>query len=121
MGSEELVQANTCATDSSEKVTRAAEWLPIETAPHEIPVLLFCVANGMTWQEVGCASMGRQWKLAHGTYSNISHHGYATHWMPLPLAPGAEVTFSNEAVSDAGSLNQTTSLPPTSSQEGQNP
>lgn len=62
-----------------------AEWQPIETAPHGKTVLL----GWRDWRdhqwcmEVGPASHG--WR--RGGVSNISAHGSATHWMPLPAPP----------------------------------
>ena len=80
-----------------------SEWQPIETAPHEVLVLLYSPA---AWPseakfEVGFASTGKEWPAPDGgRYSNRfirnhlpavafhrSHHGYATHWMPLPKPP----------------------------------
>lgn len=59
-------------------------WQPIETAPHETPVLLSWVEWDGEWKfEVGPASWG--WRTP--TVSNMSRHGRATHWMPLPPAP----------------------------------
>jgi hypothetical protein len=70
-------------------VTQA--WMPIETAPHETTVLLYSPPVDGLYDgkiEVGFASSGRRW--AHpsgGVSSNMSWHGSATHWMPLPLPP----------------------------------
>lgn len=70
---------------------RASDWQPIETAPHETDVILYCVAGDRRWQEVGFASQGRRVNLGpgRGVASSMSWHGYATHWMPLPDAPEA--------------------------------
>lgn len=104
-------QDDASTTESSEKVTVPAEWRPIESAPHEELVLLFCRTGDDCWQEVGQASHGRRVRMPDGcVYSSISYHGYATHWMPLPLAPDSSLTFSNESVSDAVQLNQTSLL-----------
>jgi hypothetical protein len=63
------------------------EWQPIETAPHDTLVLLFSFSDGK--QEVGYASSGSRRKLSDGSIvSNMSWHGHATHWMPLPPPPG---------------------------------
>ena len=85
-------------------------WQPIETAPHETTVLLYSppvegVYDGKI--EVGFASSGRRW--AHpsgGVLSNMSWHGSATHWMPLPHAPGSS-DRTNETGAQSEGLNQT--------------
>lgn len=62
------------------------EWQPIETAPHETDVLLFCPDKGIANPErieLGVASHG--W--TRNGVSNRSAHAWATHWMPLPPAP----------------------------------
>lgn len=60
-------------------------WQPIETAPHEVNVLLAYwdeVLGG--WRiETGMASWG--WR--RDGVSNMSSHGQASHWMPLPSPP----------------------------------
>lgn len=59
-------------------------WQPIETAPHGEEVLLGWLEWDGAWKmEVSQASWGWSTKTA----SNISRHGQATHWMPLPDAP----------------------------------
>ena len=66
------------------------DWQPIETAPHETPVLLYSPPDhfGRSTIEVGLASAGRTWPApGGGTFSNRTWHGYATHWMPLPPPP----------------------------------
>lgn len=65
-------------------------WQPIETAPRGATVLLgWHDCLGGAWAaEVGMASWG--WKTK--SVSNISAHGRATHWMPLPAAPGAALS-----------------------------
>ena len=62
------------------------DWQPIETAPHAISLLLFIPATTHTQWDivVGMASHGQ--RLPNG-YSNMSWHGSATHWMPLPEPP----------------------------------
>jgi hypothetical protein len=62
-----------------------SEWQPIETAPFGERVLLGW-RHWRDWQwcmEVGPAISG--WK--RGNISNVSKHGSATHWMPLPEPP----------------------------------
>lgn len=67
-----------------------SQWRPIETAPHETLVLLY---SPPAWPseakcEVGFASTGRRTPAPDGgSFSNMSRHGYATHWMPLPFPP----------------------------------
>ncbi|WP_410171137.1 DUF551 domain-containing protein [Brucella intermedia] len=64
-------------------------WLPIESAPHNEKVLLSWKDCLGEWTfEVFEASWG--WRT--DTVSNVSTHGKATHWRPLPSAPseGAE-------------------------------
>jgi len=67
-----------------------SQWRPIETAPHETLVLLY---SPPAWPseakcEVGFASTGRRTPAPDGgIFSNMSWHGYATHWMPLPFPP----------------------------------
>lgn len=59
------------------------EWQPVETAPHEQRVLLGWWYDGLWISEVAEFSHG--WRK--GAISNMSHHGQATHWMPLPASP----------------------------------
>jgi hypothetical protein len=65
-------------------------WMPIETAPHETAVLLYVppseILDGSI--EIGPPSTGRRVTLSDGSVaSNMSWHGRATHWMPLPEPP----------------------------------
>jgi len=63
-------------------------WQPIDTAPHEKRVLL----GWRDWRDyqwctdVGPATTGQ--RFGNG-YSNLSQHGSATHWHPLPAPPSA--------------------------------
>ena len=66
-------------------------WLPIERAlpPANEPVLM-CWYHGHweTWEyEAGCYETGAR----IGDYSNVSRHGCATHWQPLPAPPAEKV------------------------------
>ncbi len=63
-------------------------WQDIGTAPHEVNVLLAYWDEMMNrWQmEAGMASWG--WR--RDGVSNMSRHGQATHWMPLPSPPSKE-------------------------------
>lgn len=61
-------------------------WQPIETAPVNTEVLLFCPDRGLSNPqriELGMASHG--WRNA--VCNNMSFHSWATHWMPLPSPP----------------------------------
>lgn len=63
----------------------AAAWRTIESAPHETNVLLAYWDESLgNWRmEAGMASWG--WR--RDGVSNMSRHGQATHWMPLPRPP----------------------------------
>ena len=62
-------------------------WQPIESAPHGVLVLLYCPDRGCPTNrarvELDYASHGQR----VGNSSSISHHSWATHWMPLPQPP----------------------------------
>ncbi|PCJ24129.1 MAG: hypothetical protein COA96_10310 [SAR86 cluster bacterium] len=62
----------------------ASAWQPIETAPRNVDVLLYCPDMGCPTNreriELGMASSG--WSTAE--VSTISHHSWATKWQPLP-------------------------------------
>ncbi len=62
------------------------EWQLIETAPHGKRVLL----GWRDWRDhqwcVDAAPATTGQRFANG-YSNLSQHGSATHWMPLPDPP----------------------------------
>jgi hypothetical protein len=62
-----------------------SDWQPIETAPHEVNVLLGWWHKGKWESEVGSATHG--WR--RGNVSNMSQHTWATHWQPLPSPPNA--------------------------------
>ncbi len=63
----------------------------MENAPDNIPVLLAWQdwRDGQWCMEIGPAITGQRY--ANG-YSSISHHGSATHWMPLPAPPSPAKT-----------------------------
>lgn len=72
----------------SAQVQDVAGWQPIEAAPHDTNVLLAWADSTLPggWKmEAGMASWG--WR--RDGVSNMSEHGQATHWMPLPSAPAA--------------------------------
>jgi hypothetical protein len=58
-------------------------WQDISTAPHETRVLLGWWRDGVWLCETGMASHG--W--SRNGISNMSLHGQATHWQPLPSPP----------------------------------
>ena len=61
-------------------------WRDIESAPDNNSVLLgwFDWRDGQWCTEVGAATTGQRFENG---YSNVSKHGSATHWTPLPAAP----------------------------------
>ena len=63
-------------------------WMSIESAPHNVPVLLAWRSGGLeAWSfEAGVASHGARYP--NGA-SSMSFHGQATHWRPLPAPPAA--------------------------------
>lgn len=61
----------------------AQDWQPIETAPSDVEFLLYCPDRGIT----------NEARIEIGVYTNTKagvRHAWATHWMPLPAAPGLE-------------------------------
>lgn len=69
------------AHDRAEAKLDKAKWQPIESAPHDIKVLLahFDSYKDEWVIEADYASQGR--------VGQRSFHSFATHWMPLPDAP----------------------------------
>lgn len=65
-----------------------SEWHLIEDnpPPHNVEVLLAWEnwTDGCWVMEVDAYSTGKRYDSGH---SSISHHGSATHWMPLPTPP----------------------------------
>lgn len=62
------------------------EWQPIDTAPRNVLVLLYCpelCQSNPERIELDYASHGAR----VGQTSTISFHSWATHWMPLPEPP----------------------------------
>ena len=126
-----MVQADASAPALSEKVNRAAEWLPIESAPKDgTEILAFCPDRGIRETRMGLYGPGsigyHRWEQGEGPRNygwdwievvhNSGHTWKPTHWMPLPSPPDAELNFSNNAERDGVSLNQ--SLHHTQSKEG---
>lgn len=83
------------AADEIERLREALKgaqvWREIESAPHDVTVLLgWHDWRDSAWiMEVGRASWDSR---SVSGYSNMSRHGSATHWMPLPAAPSKEHT-----------------------------
>lgn len=75
------------ADEAAACIRELVEWRPIETAPHETLVVLGWDEGGVWKQELALASAGQRWPTGA---SNMWWHGSATHWLPLPPAPGAE-------------------------------
>ena len=62
------------------ELERAQQWQPIETAPADVPLLLYCPDRGPA-NEARCEC--REYRNTRGG----TEHAWATHWMPLPEAP----------------------------------
>jgi hypothetical protein len=107
---EDLVQATVQPAALGGSVTGA--WMPIETAPHETTVLLYSPPVSYLYDakiETGWASSGNRVRLPNGVVSStMSWHGSATHWMPLPAAPGSD--DRTNAAPDLQRQNETDSL-----------
>jgi ClpX C4-type zinc finger len=78
--SSELATLRAAIAEAKVKV----EWRPIESAPHATDILLWCGPGEPL--EVGQASWGWRNEVA----SNMTFHGRAKMWLPLPAAPEAE-------------------------------
>lgn len=67
------------------------QWQPIETAPANSKILLYCPDSGCPTNkeriELDYAKYGRR---IDNISSSMSFHSWATHWMPLPQAPQTE-------------------------------
>ena len=74
-------------TEAAACIREMVKWRPIDTAPHETLVVLGWFEDGVWKQDLGLASAGQRWPTGA---SNMWWHGSATHWLPLPPAPGAE-------------------------------
>ena len=73
-----IVNAFLALIDAAERAP-VAGWRPIETAPVDLPVLLYCPNLGVANPE--------RIELGPAHTSRGSHHSWATMWMPLPAAP----------------------------------
>ena len=83
----ERTRADAAEAERDAAVARAMpEWQPIETAPHDVLVLLYCPDRGPANTErieLGYASHGSR----NAVSSSISRHAWATMWQPLPDLP----------------------------------
>lgn len=66
------------------------KWQPIETAPHEDRVILGWFYEGTFVQEIAKYSTGERWDDGYCIRSNMSFHGRAEFWHPLPPPPGEQ-------------------------------
>lgn len=67
------------------------KWQPIETAPHNEAVLLYCPyrhESNPERIEIGEATRGA--RNSFRGMSTYSAHAWATHWMPLPEPPNLQ-------------------------------
>lgn len=104
---EDSIQSDTERSASSERSTEQfGVWQPIESAPHEQLVLLAWQdwRDGKWCMQVGYASQGRRYDNG---WSNLSHHGSATRWMPVPPPPSND-DRGVDPESAGVSVNQTT-------------
>jgi len=63
-------------------------WQKIESAPHGERVLLgWWQPDGLGEQDWECEVGAASWGWRRNGVSNMSYHGRATHWMPLPEPP----------------------------------
>jgi len=103
-------QADAGAPALSEKVNVRSEWRPIESAPADGTEIL-AYMPGLALGQIVLYWQDGYWRKK----ANSMGLKYPpTHWMPLPSPPGAELNFSNEPESDAGSLKSDTSSQPAS-------
>jgi len=103
-------QADAGAPALSEKVNVRSEWRPIESAPADGTEIL-AYMPGLALGQIVLYWQDGYWRKK----ANSMGLKYPpTHWMPLPSPPGAELNFSNEPESDAGSLTSDTSSQPAS-------
>lgn len=85
----ERTRADAAEAERDAAVARAMpewRWRPIESAPHNELVLLYCPDRGPTNRErieLGYASHGSRSAIS----SSLSQHAWATMWRPLPDLP----------------------------------
>ncbi|CCB64422.1 hypothetical protein [Hyphomicrobium sp. MC1] len=112
MESEDVVQADSGATDSSEKVTRADEQLP-EVCSCISSDAIGLIRDLLTRNGVPVAAFIDDHVSNAIAQRNIIAEALRNIRNQIDAAlDQAKVNFSNESVSDAVSLNQTTSLNP---------
>jgi len=76
------------------QAARERQWMPIETAPKDTPILAsdqFGVMSVVYWRDVSSSHLPRYAWSSH--YDNeYMHHveSFPTHWMPLPNPPTSE-------------------------------
>jgi len=80
--------------DEARQATRERQWMPIETAPKDTPILAsdqFGVTSVVYWRDVSSSHLPRYAWSSH--YDNeYMHHveAFPTYWMPLPNPPTSE-------------------------------
>lgn len=92
-----LIAEIACEISEDEEIVAVAiatyeekRWQPIEDAPHGVKVLLYCPERGVANPErieLDYAS--------HGAPGVRSRHGWATHYMLLPLTPVLQEPFTD--------------------------
>jgi hypothetical protein len=76
------------------QAARERQWMPIESAPKDTPILAsdqFGVTSVVYWRDVSSSHLPRYAWSSH--YDNeYMHHveAFPTHWMPLPNSPTSE-------------------------------
>jgi len=76
------------------QAARKRQWMPIETAPKDTPILAsdqFGVMSVVYWRDVSSSHLPRYAWSSH--YDNeYMHHveAFPTYWMPLPNPPTSE-------------------------------
>jgi hypothetical protein len=82
---------NTEARWEAWQAARERQWMPIESAPKDTPILAsdqFGVTSVVYWRDVSSSHLPRYAWSSH--YDNeYMHHveAFPTHWMPLPSLP----------------------------------
>lgn len=70
-------------------------WQPIDTAPDNQRVLLFCPELDPVFNparvELGYAVSYQKYNGGNPVRGTMSSHAWATHWLPLPAFPEKEV------------------------------
>jgi hypothetical protein len=82
----------------------AADWQPIETAPENTTLMLYCPyrhESNYERFEVGIASGGRYYEDGTRAQGTWSHHAWATHWAKLPSPPNDKVSHTDPTTTNA--------------------